>query len=257
MKSAEEKAKRRKQIAEENKALERQMKSRLRNSLLELKRKEKKSDEDIAYEIGISRQNLSKYMNGEALPSSLNMRRIADYLEIPYDYLTAKEDGTSPAESEIIKHIGLTRKSIKTLLEYKNDINKRNVLFGINQLIEQDSPDFFEVLSRYIRIPKVNQNDFTNDWFYFLYVKYYLAKVDSTSLSDEFRNSYEAITVDDVIYHQVVREFNRIMEKAKNSEETKARYIRQIEESLKVVYDDAILNYESPKEIAFLDIEFP
>ena len=173
---AEEKERRKRQIEKENRLLEKEMKSRLSNSLFELIGNKQKSYEEVALGIGISRQNLSKYMNGKALPNSLIMRRIAEYFGVPCDYLMAKVDGTTPAESEIINCIGLSRQAILALDNYKKDVNMTNVLFGINQLIEKGSPEFFEALARYVRVPKVGKNDFANEWYYVLYLRYNLLK---------------------------------------------------------------------------------
>lgn len=254
---AEEKESRRRQIEKENKELEKQMKYRLSNSLRELTRREQKSYEEIASEIGISRQNLSKYMNGKGLPNSLIMRRIADYFGVSCDYLMARVDGTSPVESEIIYELGLTRQAIRALLEYKKDVNKANVLFGINQLIEKGSPELFETLARYVRVPKVGKNDFANEWYYILYLKYHLIKAEHINRSKEFLNAFEPISVDDVIYHQVMREFVSFIDKVKNDEEAKKQYVKKIHESLKAEYEDAKLNYNYPKEMEILDVMFP
>lgn len=253
----EEKERRRRQIEKEDKLLEKEMKSRLSNGLFELIGGNQKSYEEIALEIGISRQNLSKYMNGKGLPNSLTMRRIADYFGVPCDYLMARVDGITPVESEIINHIGLTRQAISKISDYKKDVNMANVLFGINQLLEKGNPEFFEALARYVRVPKVGKNDFANEWYYVLYLKYHLIKAEATDMSKDSRNALEAISVDEVIYHQVMREFIKIIDKAKHDEDTKKRYVRQIQESLKAEYEEAKLNYESPYEMDLLDVQFP
>ncbi|MDD9312694.1 helix-turn-helix transcriptional regulator [Cytobacillus firmus] len=64
----------------------------------------KRSQEEIAEKIGISRARLSHYENERSQPDHELLTKLADFYEVGIDYLLGRTDKKEPTESKIIKH---------------------------------------------------------------------------------------------------------------------------------------------------------
>ncbi|MEK3821416.1 helix-turn-helix transcriptional regulator [Cytobacillus sp. FSL W8-0315] len=64
----------------------------------------KRSQEEIAEKIGISRARLSHYENERSQPDHELLTKLADFYEVGIDYLLGRTDKKEPTQSKIIKH---------------------------------------------------------------------------------------------------------------------------------------------------------
>ena len=62
-----------------------------RDNLIALRKKKKLSQEDLAEQLGISRQTLSKYETGESIPDINRCKSIADFFDVTVDNLISCE----------------------------------------------------------------------------------------------------------------------------------------------------------------------
>lgn len=243
-------------VAKKDEKLQQKMKEILQQRLAKLMASQRTQD-DTAKKIGISRQNLAKYASGQSLPNSFTLYKIAKYFNVSCDYLIGKEDGTTHEVSDVVKKIGLSEEAVNKLYKCASNTNLSNALFGISRLIEYNSLDFFDVLAKYIAVPEINRGDFTDDTFYYLYIKYHLLKVESTNIElDKIQKGFEAIKFDDIIYHQVIREFDKLIDSIKKDVETKKRFISQVENTLKYEHDESVFFDNNPEEIDMGRISF-
>ena len=75
---------------------------KLADKLIELRKSKGWSQEDFAEKMDVSRQAISRWENGTALPDAQNILRISKLFNVTSDYLLNDdyEDRTSVAESE-------------------------------------------------------------------------------------------------------------------------------------------------------------
>lgn len=93
----------------------------LRNLLEETESKQ----QDVADNIGVSRQALNKWVNGETVPDIFSAAKLADYFNVSTDYMTGRTDIKSKNEDiqTVCKVTGLSEKAISEL-NYFKDIPK-------------------------------------------------------------------------------------------------------------------------------------
>ena len=210
-------------------------------------------------ETGISRQLISKYLTGEAIPGSDNLLTLANYFGVSCDYLLGKERATTHEISDICEKTGLTQKSVEKLIYYMNDDskNKYNVIFAINQILEYNCSDFLLAFARYTAHPKIDECDFDDKYYFNLYVKYDLLKSDSTKYEllkeSEF---FDLISKDEIIYYQLMQNFTALVKSIKEDELTKEKYIKEIKENLKQEYEEAVETYDNPADMIIGEISF-
>ncbi len=88
------------------------------NQLLKLRKKEGLSQEEFAYRIGVSRQIVSRWENGVAIPRSTKVKIICDEFKISPDILFGTEESIGKNESHPVakKRFKLVLKGIATIL---------------------------------------------------------------------------------------------------------------------------------------------
>lgn len=78
-------------------------------------RKEKKlSQIDIASNIGVSRDAISKYERGDIVPSVENAKKIADVLDVSLDYLVSEEERQEAIDNKMMQRIRELQKLSET-----------------------------------------------------------------------------------------------------------------------------------------------
>ena len=146
------------------KSTEQKLKLNLSNRLLEQMDIHNTTQVEVENKTRITRQNLSYYMDGKSLPNSITLYKLAKHFHVSCDYLLGGEKTTTHDISDIADKTGLSEKAIKKLIYYMNDKgeNKQNVIFAINQLLENDSSDFLLTFARYVATPKIDECDFSD-----------------------------------------------------------------------------------------------
>lgn len=87
-----------------------------------------KKQQEIADNIGVSRQALNKWVNGETVPDIFSAAKIADLFNVSTDYLTGRT-GTKSVNPEIqaaCEVTGLSENAIKMLSQLKNADHNKN-----------------------------------------------------------------------------------------------------------------------------------
>jgi transcriptional regulator with XRE-family HTH domain len=78
---------------------------RLGEKITKLKKAKNLSQTDLAERTGISRDAISKYERGDAVPSVEYAKRIADALEVSLDYLVNEDDKQEVLDNEVVKRV--------------------------------------------------------------------------------------------------------------------------------------------------------
>ncbi len=100
----------------------------------------------VANQIGITRQAVSQYCNGETQPNGETLLKIADYFGVSCDYLLR---GVSSENISIERDLGLSNKSVEILKALKRLDDARNK--ASFEMFEQASKEsFFKVFNAYI-----------------------------------------------------------------------------------------------------------
>lgn len=217
---------------------ERQIKKHLQNRLGELMNQKDMNQIILAVETGVSRQNLAKYLSGKAIPNSYTLYKLAFALDTTCDYLLGHEEGTNHNINYSIEQTGLSEKAIKKLTEYVNEKNsqKENLLFAINRLLENEyAADFLLSFARYTAVPDINKYEFTDDCFSRLYGKYTFLATENSKYGLE--DSMEFIKIEEIIYYQLMQNFQILLEKTKNNPKTREEYIRMFEQRVQTEHD--------------------
>ena len=63
-----------------------------KENLIELLKENKLSQQKIAYAIGVSQRAVSKWINGQAEPTAMNIFKLAIYFDVSADYLLGLTD---------------------------------------------------------------------------------------------------------------------------------------------------------------------
>ncbi|MHA2894773.1 helix-turn-helix domain-containing protein [Bacillus fungorum] len=69
--------------------------------ILELRKERKLTQEKIGENIGVSKQTISKYEKGTKIPSRENIEKLADFFNVPTDYLFGKSDSSIKSSNNI------------------------------------------------------------------------------------------------------------------------------------------------------------
>lgn len=68
------------------------MKSKFAQRLRELRKEKKKTQGDLALELGVSQPTIAKWENSDQEPSITMLLTLSDYFKTTVDYLVGKED---------------------------------------------------------------------------------------------------------------------------------------------------------------------
>ena len=118
--------------------------------LRELMKKYKKTQDDLAEAINITRQSVSQYMDGSTLPRLDKFLLIAEYFNVSTDYLLGKvgEPTTDVNIQQFCEYTGLTENSVTKLWGVKTV--SRDFVSVINEIIEHKSViDFLSAIKTY------------------------------------------------------------------------------------------------------------
>lgn len=111
--------------------------------LRKLLKENKKTQNDLANYIGITKQSVSLYVTGKRTPDIDTLIKICDYLNVSADYLLGRSNlkSTDIDNKEINRRFGLSDKSIKVLEACKKSSVRKNpgLVYLINYLIEDES----------------------------------------------------------------------------------------------------------------------
>jgi transcriptional regulator with XRE-family HTH domain len=100
---------------------------RLSEKITKLKKQRDLSQADLAERTGISKDAISKYERGDAVPSVEYAKRIADALGVSLDFLVSEEETEDILDKEAVKRI----KEIQKLPEQE----KNKILSVVDALI--------------------------------------------------------------------------------------------------------------------------
>lgn len=93
--------------------------------------------DDVAKAIGVSRQALGKWANGETVPDILDFKKLAKYFNVSTDYLLGlTENATTDTDLQAAcKYTGLSEKALENLIANKNDPHRNEYLITLSQLM--------------------------------------------------------------------------------------------------------------------------
>jgi len=93
----------------------------------------------ISVKLGISQESVSKYETGKAMPSSIVLIELADYLDCSIDYLLGR---TNNPKMNIDKTSNNDEKIENLIFRYKNlSLENKNKLEGCLLALEQESKE--------------------------------------------------------------------------------------------------------------------
>lgn len=227
---------------------EAELKGNFSNRLNHLMERDGLTQSKVADKANVSRQNLAKYCSGKALPNSYTLYSLANTLNVSCDYLLGIDDGKSVGNEYIMQRTGLNDKSISVLEECNSDGEFKIATFAINSFIcRAQENDFFTALGKYISSPELDKEDLDDIYGMILphVIGTYAPHIGVINNEDEVW--YENIKLDDIVYHQMIREFNEIIHSLKKDSKTKEILIKHIIKILKPYYKKelrSLIKYE-------------
>lgn len=106
------------------------MNLQIANRLLQLRKERGLSQEELADQLGISRQAVSKWERAEASPDTDNLICLAKLYNVSLDYLLQSEDSIETIKTEQIK-----KEEVKIVVDEDEDAKKPKVLNMLSGLI--------------------------------------------------------------------------------------------------------------------------
>lgn len=186
---------------------------------------------DIASKIGITRQTLSAYEKNQSKPDYETLKKLAQFYNVSTDYLVGLEEGTTHNYQYIIRETGLTEKAITLLQKFNKKAGFKFEIFAINQILQNatDNP-FLILLAKYAAVPHVREKDFKDEEYKKL-LPFFSRKIyihDPYEMDNGESLFHETVHIDDFLYYQLIREFYSFLEKIKNDDESKKKWIRHL-----------------------------
>ena len=161
-----------------------------------------KTNTEFADFLGISRQTVGFYCNGDRVPDALTLIKISQKCDVSADWLLGLSDyKNKETESTSAKELGLSEKSVNFLARH---ILKPDFISTINLLIEDAAnmyadPDGSEsVLENIVRLFEVVPFELSSRWFVATDGKLYTAE-QASSLQEEYNNLVDKIFISDII----------------------------------------------------------
>ena len=120
------------------------------------------SQQTLGNAIGVARQSVAQYLDGNTQPNAEKICAIADYYGVSTDYLLGISDCKSPdiEEQAICKKTGLWYNAVKKLIEIQN--HQRKAIIGEDREGLMDSDEIpawmYEVFSLYINLFILNDS---------------------------------------------------------------------------------------------------
>lgn len=114
--------------------------------LLELRKKEGLSQEDLALKLDVARQTISKWETDQSIPELLNVQLLCKIYGVSYDYLvsgaTVKADTHMEQIAEEIDWSAAWSKKYPILASYQNIENINKYVKKIDELYEECKDEF-------------------------------------------------------------------------------------------------------------------
>ena len=174
--------------------------------------KGKQNDTEFAGFLGISRQTVGFYSNGDRLPDAITLVKISQKCGVSADWLLGLSDyKNKETESTSAKELGLSEKSVNFLARH---ILKPDFISTINLLIEDAAnlyadPDGGEsVLENIVRLFEVVPFELSSRWFVATDGKLYTAE-QALSLQEEYNNLVDKIFISDIIENILLDKIKR------------------------------------------------
>ena len=140
---------------------------RLRNLMIERKIKQN----EIATQTGTTRQAISQYMDGSILPSSDKLLKICQFLNVSANYLLGIDDAINVVEQDICSRIGLSSKSVETLISWQEAKKANPKKYDATVNIRTATLDF---LIRHEEAPVPNKEWERINLLYYLYFRWFM-----------------------------------------------------------------------------------
>ncbi len=171
-----------------------------------------RSNTEFADFLGISRQTVGFYCNGDRVPDALTLIKISQKCGVSADWLLGLSDyKNKETESTSAKELGLSEKSVNFLARH---ILKPDFISTINLLIEDAAnlyadPDGGEsVLENIVRLFEVVPFELSSRWFVATDGKLYTAE-QALSLQEEYNNLVDKIFISDIIENILLDKIKR------------------------------------------------
>lgn len=202
----------------------------------------------LAQETGLKRQTIAKYCSGKCLPTAQPLYQLANYFNVSCDYLLGREEGTNHTLETIIKSTGLTAESLRVLMDYNSRKDMKYEIVAINTLLTHyGSSDFLTALAKYTSVPNVDADDFDDEVYSAMFP--YSDRIPCTPIglrNDETEIETYTVSYQDVVYHQLVKEFDLLVDSIKNDAETKQMWIDHLIREMKPYYEKELIDmYEA------------
>ena len=215
----------------------------LQERLISLREKKNVTQAVVAESTGISRTSIVAYEKGTSIPDLEKLYLLAEYYGVSCDYLLGRNEGTEFDINYIIEETGLSENAINQLKDYTYDEDFHLELFAINQIIEASAyTDFLTAFAKYISTPKIDDDDL--DDIYSMILPFFEGvNVPLIGVkNNEGFVEYEHISSDDLLYHLLIKEYNKLLEHIKNDKKTKSKLMKHLIDLLKPYYEDELYN---------------
>jgi transcriptional regulator with XRE-family HTH domain len=108
------------------------------------------SQQKLSEELGLTKSTISLYEQGDNVPDIKNLAKIAEYFDVPYDYLLGKTDSQTRENIDISNETGLSDDAIQVLRSLIQDLKNEHTVrpdeFDLRQIPEEEKKAFIEHL---------------------------------------------------------------------------------------------------------------
>lgn len=197
---------------------------------------------ELARETNLTRQAIAKYCSGKCLPTAYPLYSLANYFGVSCDYLLGLDEGENSKTQNIIKETGLTKESVEVLKGYNSYKDMKYEIVAINVLLNHsESSDFLIALAKYTSSPNVDEDDFDDDVYRAMFP--YSNRVFYTPIglrNDESEINTYGVNYQDIVYYQLIKEFNLLVDSIKNDDKTKKMWIEHLMKEMKPRYKEEL-----------------
>ena len=113
------------------------------------------SQQEIADFVGVSRQAVAQWKDGKTIPDMYNFTKVAEFFNVPYEYLLGETDSKVRANVTVAAELGLSDKAVERLRswaistkENKTDIPRSEILSDL--LASNDFEGFIDHIRKYV-----------------------------------------------------------------------------------------------------------
>lgn len=203
---------------------------------------------ELAKKTGLTRQAIAKYCSGKCLPTAYPLYLLANYFDVSCDHLLGLEEGKNHSVEKIIRATGLTQESINALIDYNGFKDMKYEIVAINTLLTHSmSSHFLIALAKYTFSPNIDEEDFNDDVYEAIFP--WAAGVQYTPIymrNGEDEIGTYTVTYNEIVYYQLVNEFNLLVDSIKNDAKTKQKWIEHLMRVMKPYYKQELYSiYEA------------